>query len=352
MSAADDCPDDMGARTRLDDRTVEGLLAGRPVPDPDTDLADLAALIAGLRAVGDDCAPQPGAQLAHILTHGLPADAAAHDPTVTAPAAPRRSRRRPRLAYVRGVPTTTAALVAGLLAKVAGLGGVAKTALALTAATAIAAGAAATDLPQAVGDALDRGRQQAPADLPEDARFGGDVSDDAADPASPGVHGPGVADDARAKGEEPEPGSPSLPGGGTRQPAADGLDRAREETADTPARPGPGAAGERAPASPPGGPPETARTRPPGNSPGQRPDATPAPSSPPADTPGLLPAPRTPIAPPAGPAPSQPGGATTAPDPTAPAPGRAPGAPVPSQPSGATPQTHGSPSPWEGAAQK
>lgn len=312
MSAFRDYPSTMRTHPPLDDRSVEDLLAGRVPRDP-TELDDVARVLVSLRSAAQGPCPRPNAALARVLTDGLPADLA-----IAPPAAAATRRWRPRLAYLRGSPATISALIAGLGAKLAGLGVVGKTAVALTTAAALAAGAAATDLPRTVGDALDRGAEHVPADGPQDAELGEVLPDDADEPSG---RPDGAGDRARAD-DRPEqaPFGADEPGGA---PTPGGRQRARQETTDTPASPRSDAGAER---RQPAGPPAT-------------------PAAPPRETPR---GPRR--QPPRNEAPAPPATGPTAPSVPRPDPGAAP-EPAQPQPAPSPPQVSAPPAPADSAPQ-
>lgn len=264
MSASRDYPGTMRTHPPLDDRTVEDLLAGR-VPRERTELDDVARVLTDLRSAAHGPCPRPNSALASILTDGLPADLA----TTPTRAAAATRRWRPRLAYLPGSPATIGALVAALGAKLAGLGVIGKTAVALTAAAAVAAGAAATDLPHSIGDALRGGAEHAPADRPHDSELGEVLPDGATGPSER----PDAAEERERADAHPErEQDPSVDEAGDAPPPGP-PERARQETADTPASPraadrpqprGPSAAPTTPPREAPRGPrPPPAREEPP-----------------------------------------------------------------------------------------
>lgn len=210
-----------------------------------------------------------------------------------------------------------AGLLTTLVAKVSALGMAGKAALALTTASAVAGGAAATDLPDAVAAALERDRGAEEASVPagpDEAEFGRGIADDASDPESPGVDGPDVADEARLRaqergeestGEFGEAVGDESDAEGTGGPpeenpandaAADGLERARENTDGTPAKVpesvGPDTAEDRRAPDGPEAADSGSRVGPPPETPAGPPEETPAddsaedtPAGPPEETP-------------------------------------------------------------------
>jgi hypothetical protein len=219
MSDLGDDPNEMFIDPILDERTVEELLKGR-VPQDREDLAALGALLAEVRSLGEGAPAAPSAALARILAGGVPAADLHEDQAATD--SPPATPGRPSWRWV---------------AAVTGLGLTAKIILGLTATAAVAAGAAAavaTDLPEAVFEALGGGERPSPAvDQPQATESGSGVSEDAS-PSGPGATGPAVPDQAS------EDATGGLPGASEDAPASatdgQGLDRAREETSDTPAQ--------------------------------------------------------------------------------------------------------------------
>jgi hypothetical protein len=236
VSDFSDYPDDMFINRTLDERTIEALLAGR-APYGREDLKALASLMAELRTVGDGIAPEPNAALASVLAHGLPTDVITDDvalPVPTGGAVEGPARQASGLPMWKRVRAMISAVISAVAMKVAALGVAAKAALVLTATAAVAAGAAAADLPQAVNNALDRGGQHAPAGSEgEGEEFGAGVSEDAGNSEDPGVDGPAVAEEAI---DQADPAWGKGEGNPANDAASDGLDRARENTAGTPAK--------------------------------------------------------------------------------------------------------------------
>jgi len=246
-------------RAQLDDRTVDDLVAGR-VPQGRADLDGLATLLAQLRTVAHDCAPRPDAALARVFADGLPADLPAEKPA-PAPAARRRTPPARRPSW-RRAPALSGAMLAGAVGKLAALGLGAKAALALTTAAALSAGAVAADLPERIGSAWERRADHSPASPPD---IGGRSDDPGLPAPSPAVPAGGGEGDGQGTTDPQAPQAPTVEE--VREDrAGDGLDRARDETAGTPARipaePGGGAAPGRRPeergrppaTTPPGGP--------------------------------------------------------------------------------------------------
>jgi hypothetical protein len=267
--SGDDVPE-MPTTPFLDDRAIEAIIAGDDVA---AELQPLATFASGVRAEGDRHAPRPSPALAQLIaTGGGPAssdvDADAHAGTSD----PLSSRRK--LA----------------LAKVAGLGLVAKLTLGAGAAAAsVVGGGAAGVLPgkanHVVRNAIEAVTPMAFPDddapatsLREPAGTGGDhgdrVSSDATGESDgvPGVDGGATADDAPGASVRPSepPGRDGAPGpsGDAGTPSVSVPDNAPERAPDGTANPRPPAAGPTAP--PDSTPPST----------------TPAPAPPADDPPG------------------------------------------------------------------
>lgn len=238
MSEFGDYQGDMTMNRTLDERTTEALLAAGRAPYGRQDLTALASLITELRAVGDGAPPEPNAALAGILTYGLLADLTTADSDLPMPA--RHEVVRP-VKRVSGLPTwkrvrtMISSGVSAIAMKVAALGVAAKASLVLTGTAAVAAGAVAADVPQAVNDALDRGEQHAPASSePADAQFG--AGGNGGDIEVPDVGGPAAVEDVReqvvddAEETENDPASEDEGAGDNTSSEADGdlLDQAGE----------------------------------------------------------------------------------------------------------------------------
>lgn len=175
--------DDAGVtRRKLEDRTAEALLAGRPVADEPA----LSALITQMRALTPAQAPAPSAALADLLTHGF-------EPQVSAIAA--RPRRAVSWAFPRRAVSWSLPLQLGLGAAVI--------------AVALAGGAASNSLPPivqtAVADVVEAVTPlTVPRPLPATPT---EPAEPAGDPA-PTSTSPGAdrdADDGRAEDESPDP---------------------------------------------------------------------------------------------------------------------------------------------------
>lgn len=191
---ANDYLGEMTRRNRLDARTADGLLSGR-VPPGCQDLADVARFVEVLRATAS-APPRPNVELAVVLAEGLSADTGDLPVTVgsnlygPAPQVAVLPKRRMRK------------MLQVALAKLAGLGLVAKAGAASAAVVVATTGAGAAGvLPAPVQDGVaDAVGTVTPFEFPSSAdasaEFGQSVSTDAADPDEPGVDGPGVADTA------------------------------------------------------------------------------------------------------------------------------------------------------------
>lgn len=292
MRAGSDYRNEMRTDTLLDDRTVEDLLAGRAHARPD--LEQLSGALAELRSVARDEAPRPTGALAHILEGGLPPEEAPRHAPVTGG---RRRPMRARLAGLAWAPRLAGSVLVALVLKVGSLGLTAKAALALTAATALTAGAVATDVPRSVSDALNRrGADSEQVEEPAPDAAGADR--EPMGPATAGRPGqePGqdqpVGRRGPADGPDPDPAAP-IPGGDS----ADGV--ASDGVAPEPDQPDSVEAGgepDRAPSHPDEhGAPQTGvdadRDGPPSAAPGPRPDRDPPA---PEETPGGQPRAGTP----------------------------------------------------------
>ncbi len=118
----------------FDDASVEAFLSGRPVDAGE--LGPLAAFVEDVRAAVDGPPPVPSAEMAKLLTEGI------RTPT-GAPRAALAPSRANRGAHVskRRKPMLISELLAGLVAKLAGLGAASKAALGLGVAAASVTGA-------------------------------------------------------------------------------------------------------------------------------------------------------------------------------------------------------------------
>ena len=206
MSDLGDDVAEMAPTQLLDDATIEAILVG----DLPAAHSPLAAFAAAARETGDRPAPRPSPELAQLLTAGvITATATAPIAAEPAPASLDARRRRGRT-----------------LAKVAGLGIVAKVGLAASAAAAGVVGAGAAGmLPgeanRVVRDAIEvvtpvdfTGDEH--TDRPDDRHRGADANDrgDApdpdgtGDPSEPGEHGDRVSGDATGNSD----GDPGVDG--------------------------------------------------------------------------------------------------------------------------------------------
>jgi hypothetical protein len=223
----------------LDDRALDALLSGAPA-EPGFDW--LLPFVEDLGAASRGSAPATTPALALLLTEGfstekgdLPATAASN---VTGPAPQAAGLPKWRKKMLIGE------LLAGLVAKVAGLGMATKAGmgLALAAASTTAAGAVGV-LPapaqHAVATVVDAATPFTfPDSEKEKDNFGATVSADAtgASDGVPGVDGQVVSDAAKnkAKPDETSDGTSRTPGGngvGPSTAGSTGLDRARETPA-------------------------------------------------------------------------------------------------------------------------
>ncbi len=130
----------------LDEATAEALLAGRTTA-ADESLGALLAFVEDMRAVGQAPAPAPSAALASVLASGLATEkgdllaTAASNVTGPAPQAAGLPKWRRR--------TMVESVLSGIMAKLAGLGVLAKAGLGLGVAVASVGGAAAAGVPAA-----------------------------------------------------------------------------------------------------------------------------------------------------------------------------------------------------------
>lgn len=202
MSDFRDDDNEMTASHRLDDATIDALIAGRPVP---AELDGMAAFVTSVRTMADQPV-EPSARLAAMMASGvfppdreLPA-AAASDRSDPAQQGARSSRRR------RTRMATRRAMVA-FATRLAGLGALAKTVtVATVAVAAVGTAGAAGALPDAAQDTFDKVvNNEAPAEHPDN--FGGEVSEDARDG---GVDGGEISEKAKENGNRPDdPGKPT-----------------------------------------------------------------------------------------------------------------------------------------------
>jgi hypothetical protein len=218
MSHLDDDRDEM-RRHRIPDAAAEALLAGR-VPADGEDLAPLAELIGEVRTLGDGPMPAPSAALAAVLSDGLaPAELARTD-NGDRSAMAGSNAHGPAARQVAGLPKwrRTPAMLSTLFAWIAGLSTAGKAAVALTTASALAAGGAAVDLPQAVSDAFERRGQEEV------------VEDDGTELEALVVDDEGLDEDEWTEEEGRPEDNPAT------ERSAEGRAKALENTADTPAR--------------------------------------------------------------------------------------------------------------------
>ena len=226
MSPRGDDDDGMKATRYLHDDAIEAIIQGEPVHDMHAPLVTFADRV---RALGDEPVPAASPTLAAVLAGRVRLTTGpAHDGDVAVPV-PGAAHGRKRM------PGMDRA--AGLTAKVASLGLVAKLGLGTSlAAAGVASAGAAGVLPAAANDAV-RGAIEVvspvefgPAD--DSTNFGGRVSSDATGESDGenGVEGPDIADDAPGAAHRPDSGVvDELPG----QSGETGLTRANE----TPAAP-------------------------------------------------------------------------------------------------------------------
>lgn len=231
MSASCDDPDEMRRDHGLDERTTEDILRGRTTALDGTH-RELAETIAVLRAQAIE-RPQPNDELLHMFAGGidvpdaLAAPAAASETTVASG----------RLGHGR-------LILRKRLARLAGIGLVAKIALAGTAVAATAVGGAG-----AAGILPGQGDDPPPAEPAEEAEadFGQDTADDATEDS---VDGQDIADEARQLRDaaadasrddrsgqtEQEPREKGVGADETGPDEADepGAEEARERTAEAP----------------------------------------------------------------------------------------------------------------------
>ncbi len=269
MSGTGDHVPEMPTIPLLDDLAIEAILGGDDVP---AGLGRLAAFAAGVRAVGDGPAPRPSPELANLLETGSAAMATAAGATTL------DQRRNQRAA----------------LAKVAGLGLVAKVSLAATTAAAgvIGAGAAGV-LPGGAGRVVrDAIEVVTPVEFtdPDDQRQpdgggggggggGGQIAPDAS-PSDAGDHGDRVSDDATGESDG-EPGvdgseiSREAPGASQRPPETPGPEGTPEPPADPGTPPVSVPQGEPGNPADPGSPPPA-----PGSTVPSPPSTVPTPPSP------------------------------------------------------------------------
>ncbi len=235
----------MSSTSQLDDSTIEAIVRGDEVG---VGWRGLAAFAAEVRTASERPPPQPSPELAHLIARG----------------APRPLRPAPERTARRGAPRHRAPRRGSVLARVAGVGVVAKVCLGATAAAAVAgagAGAAAV-LPGAPGHAVrDAIEVVTPVDFAEREPATTGEPDHApsagADTRSPaGTEGPAAS---RQAGDGDRPGGTDgeadrrdderSPGGDAARGGDDGDDEDRDDLIGPPAAEGPAA---RQPA-PPGG---------------------------------------------------------------------------------------------------
>ncbi|HEX5947030.1 MAG TPA: hypothetical protein VFY82_12165 [Acidimicrobiales bacterium] len=216
----------------LDDATIEAILVG----DLPAAHSPLAAFTAAAREIGDRPAPRPSPELAHLITNGsVTATATAPIAAEPAPASLDTRRRRRHT-----------------LAKVAGLGMVAKVGLAASAAAAGVVGAGAAGMlpgeaSRVVRDAIE---VVTPVDFPGDEQTDrldegdrdgvaddtgdGPDADGTGDPSDPGEHGDRVSGDATGNSD----GDPGVDGAAISDDAPGASHRPSETPAQEDA-PGP-----------------------------------------------------------------------------------------------------------------
>lgn len=226
MSDSGDHVPEMAPTPLLDDLTIEMILDGDQVPAA---FGSLAAFGAGVRAVGDGPAPRPSPALAHLLatgSDGVTASLAA--PGVSDDLAPTTLDQRRQRRFT--------------LAKVAGLGVVAKVGLAATTAAAGVVGAGAAGMlpgeaSRVVRDAIEvvtpvEFRDDEQGDRQGDggqvgggpgANDGGDATDSGS-PSEPGDHGDRVSTDATGESD----GDPGVDGSEISQDAPGASQRPSE----------------------------------------------------------------------------------------------------------------------------
>jgi hypothetical protein len=139
LSRGGDHQDEMPGPAPFDEATVEAFLSGRPVGAGE--MGPLAAFAEDVRVAVDGPPPAPTAEMARLLTEGIPtptgATRAALAPSADTRGAHVSKRRKPML---------ISELLAGLLAKLAGLGAASKAALGLGVAAASVTGAGAAGI--------------------------------------------------------------------------------------------------------------------------------------------------------------------------------------------------------------
>lgn len=211
MAESGDHTDEMHTRRYdLNEQAMEDILAGRA---PSAELADLAELVQAVRSSAVSTrAPRPSAELQSVLAEGLTTDKGDLPETAGSNVAEPAGQvfRLPKWRRPKTMLELIASKVAAFsLAAKVGLG------TAVAAASVTGAGAAGV-LPGPAQDAVAGVVSQVtpfefPSDAAEEAEFGGDVAEDAADPDSPGVDGQEVADEAsdgRSGGPEDQSTTP------------------------------------------------------------------------------------------------------------------------------------------------
>lgn len=201
MSTRGDHSDEMPAPAPLDDTAVEAFLSGRLISAGEPGL--LAAFAEDVRMAVDRPAPSPTADLARVLTDGIPT------PTGVAWAPAQGAAARDANVSKRRKPVLLSELLAGLVAKLAGLGMAAKAGLGMAVAAASVTGAGAANvLPDPAQHAVATAVSAAtPFELPDpgdavtDAKVGGTDQTDGADADGAGKpadnHGACVSEIAR-----------------------------------------------------------------------------------------------------------------------------------------------------------
>jgi hypothetical protein len=123
----------------FDDATLEAFLSGRPLGAGE--LGPLAAFADDVRVAVDGPPPAPTAEMARLLTEGIPTPTGATRAALAA-----RAGTRDADVSKRRKPMLISELLAGLLAKLAGLGAASKAALGLGMAAASVTGAGAAGI--------------------------------------------------------------------------------------------------------------------------------------------------------------------------------------------------------------
>ncbi|HEX2272995.1 MAG TPA: hypothetical protein VHG90_03875 [Acidimicrobiales bacterium] len=173
MSRQGDHHDEMPGPAALDDATLEAFLSGRPLGAGE--LGPLAAFAEDVRVAVDGPAPVPTAEMARLLTEGIPT------PTgVTRAALAPRAGTRDAAVSKRRKTMTISELLAALMAKLAGLGAASKAALGLGVAAASVTGAGAAGvLPEPAQRAVAQVVSAAtPFELEDPTDAVGEVGDD------------------------------------------------------------------------------------------------------------------------------------------------------------------------------